>query len=221
MYIILELVFSEEDTLNWAKFGWWKYTWCHFKLWVCEVRDCFNFGEYDQPAWMFRSWATKAYKIKSPKKEKIPKLRCTLCWSWCQYQSIWRNGDDDEGKGEGRLHLQRNSCSSSLGASGVPRVPSECTQLCKVRLSFIYCFFVPICICICLYAYMCPYKLHIHDEKHQQNRPTQCNAMQCNGDLWKKQNWRKSLFVRSAEVNNKIAEDFKLEEKYGNFFEIV
>ena len=80
VYIILErafLRFSEEDTLNWAKFsslwlGWWKYTWCHFKLWVWEVRVCFNFREYDQPAWMFRSWASKAYKIKSPKKKNIP-----------------------------------------------------------------------------------------------------------------------------------------------------
>ena len=55
---------------------------------------------------------------------------------------------------------------------------------------------------------MCPFKLHIHDEKHQQNDDD--DTMQCDGDLWKKQNCRKSLFVRSAEANNKIAEDCKL-----------
>ena len=165
VYIILErafLRFSEEDTWNWAKFsslwlGWWKYTWCHFKLWVCEVRVCFNFREYDQPAWMFRSWATTAYKIKSPKKNisqaamhSVLILEMTASkyvkkqWWWSR--KLWRGG------GTQRLHLQRNSCSSSLRASGVPREPSEC----KVRLTFIYCIVVPICIymqmSICIYV---------------------------------------------------------------------
>ena len=76
---------------------------------------------------------------------------------------------------------------------------------------------------------MCPFKLHIHDEKRQQNDDE--DTVQCDGDLWKKQNCRKSLFVRSAEANNKIAEDCKLyhvknfktdlKKKYGDFFEIV